>query len=50
MSPGATWKPLSITEDEHTVLADAGVNTPKAEIKPHSRYAMLPLMDGGGFG
>ncbi len=43
MSPGASWKPFSITEDEYTVLADAIVNTPKAELKPHSRYAMWPL-------
>src|SRR5258708_27504415 len=50
MSPGASWKPFSITEDEYTVLADAIVNTPKAELKPHSLYATWPLTNDHSFG
>jgi hypothetical protein len=42
MSPGASWEPFSISEEEYAALVDAAINTPKSEIKPHARYAMLP--------
>lgn len=42
MSPGASWTPFSLSNEEYALLADAVMNAPRSEIAPHARYAMLP--------
>jgi hypothetical protein len=43
MSPGASWKPFTITQDEYADLAKAVKETPLVEIKPRARYAWVVL-------
>jgi hypothetical protein len=43
MSPGTEWKPFTISEHEYEMLVQAVKLTPISEIKPHARYAFLPL-------
>lgn len=43
MSPGATWQPFTISKEEYKALVTAVNNTPLHEIKPHARYAIIPL-------
>jgi hypothetical protein len=49
MGPGATWESFSISEEQYDALAYAVINTPKSEIKPHARYASLPLTTDHSF-
>lgn len=41
MSPGASWEPFSISENEYAELINAVRTTPIEEIKPHARYAWV---------
>jgi hypothetical protein len=43
MSPGTKWEPFTLAEDEYAALAEAVKLTPVSEIKPHARYAFLPM-------
>ncbi len=43
MSPGATWKPFTISKEEYEALLTALKTTPLSEIKPHARYAEVTL-------
>jgi hypothetical protein len=43
MSPGASWKPFTISTDEYEELAEAVRHTPVSEIRPHARYAWLQM-------
>jgi hypothetical protein len=41
MSPGASWKPFSISPEEYENLVAEVLTTPVREIQPHARYARL---------
>ena len=43
MSPGASWEPFRISEEEYTALVDAVKHTPVSEIKNSARYASQPM-------
>ena len=43
MSPGTVWKPFIISQDEYAALVGAIQRTPISEIKPHARYAFVPM-------
>jgi len=43
MSPGTKWEPFTLSEDEYAALVEAVKRTPVSEIKPHARYAFLPM-------
>jgi hypothetical protein len=43
MSPGTRWKPFTISADEYAALVEVVQRTPVSELKPHARYALLPL-------
>jgi len=43
MSPGATWQPFTISEEEYKAVVTALKITPLSEIKPHARYAEIPM-------
>ena len=46
MSPGATWEPFSIGEQEYADLVEALKSTPLEEINSHARYAWFqPILD-----
>jgi hypothetical protein len=42
MSPGASWKPFSISEEEYTALVDAVMSAMPSAIARHARYAWIP--------
>jgi hypothetical protein len=41
MSPGATWEPFCVSEQEYVDLVESLRKTPLAEIEPHARYAWV---------
>ena len=43
MSPGATWEPFSISEDEYRVLIEALRTVPPEKLRPRARFADLPF-------
>ena len=43
MSPGASWEPFTISEEEYTDLVEAVKRTPVSEIKGCARFASLPM-------
>ena len=46
MSPGAIWKPFTISSEEYTHLISVPESTPLDEIKPQARYALVkPIFD-----
>lgn len=49
MSPGASWKPFEISQQEYVALCDAIRNTPVAEIAPQARYAELQFRFDSSF-
>jgi hypothetical protein len=42
MSPGTSWKPFSISEDEYAALVDVVLKTTRTKIEPHVRWPWLP--------
>jgi hypothetical protein len=49
MSPGASWKPFTVTQEEYGTLVQAVKDTPLSEIKPYARYAWLPMKFDSSF-
>ena len=43
MSSGTLWEPFAISEEEYRLLAEAVQSTPISQIKPHARYAFVPM-------
>lgn len=43
MNAGAQWEPFAISDEEYRQLAEAVQSTPISQIKPHARYAFLPM-------
>ena len=43
MSPGAGWKPFTISENEYKELVKAVKDTPISEIESQARYAFIPM-------
>lgn len=43
MSPGTEWEPFTISENEYDALVEALQSTPISEIKPHARFAFVPM-------
>jgi hypothetical protein len=43
MSPGTSWEPFSISDNEYRALAELVQNTPVEDIKPHARYAYAKM-------
>jgi hypothetical protein len=43
MSPGASWEPFTISEEEYTVLKKTVANTSISEIEPYARYAHVQM-------
>lgn len=43
MSPGATWKPFTISREKYDELVVAVRNTPISKICSHARYAQVPM-------
>jgi hypothetical protein len=43
MSPGTSWEPFAISDDEYATLVEAVQNTPIGDVKPHARYAFVPM-------
>lgn len=43
LSPGATWEPFAISEEEYAALVESVQQTHISEIKPHARYAFVPM-------
>ncbi len=43
MSPGASWQPFTISEEEFTSLAEAIVNADVQQIRAQSRYAFRSM-------
>lgn len=43
MSPGASWEPFTISEEEYLALKEAVAETPIVEIAPLARYAHARL-------
>ena len=43
MSPGATWKPFTISQQEYEALTAALMSTSLSEIQPHARYAHVAM-------
>ena len=43
MSPGASWKPFTLVQEEYDELVVAVKETPISEIEPFARYAHLPF-------
>ena len=42
MSPGAKWKPFTISQDEYAALVAAVRSTPLEQIRPYARYVFVP--------
>jgi hypothetical protein len=49
MSPGATWEPFTVSQEEYAALVEAVTTTPVAEIQPHARYANVPMQVDNSF-
>jgi hypothetical protein len=49
MSPGTSWEPFAISEEEYSALVKAVQETPLAEIKPHARYAFVAMQFDSSF-
>ncbi len=46
MSPGTSWEPFSVSEEEYAELVQALETTALPQIKPHARYAWVrPILD-----
>ena len=43
MSPGASWEPFTISEEEYHALVKAVREAPVSELKPYARYADLQM-------
>jgi hypothetical protein len=43
MSPGATWEPFTVSEEEYGALVHTVRTTPASAIQPHARYAWCQL-------
>jgi hypothetical protein len=43
MSPGASWEPFTISEEEYNELVKAVRNTPVSELIPYARYAFVQM-------
>jgi hypothetical protein len=43
MSPGASWEPFTISEEEYNELVKAVRETPVSELIPYARYAYLQM-------
>jgi hypothetical protein len=43
MGPGTKWEPFTLSGDEYAALVEAIKQTPVSEVKPHARYAFLPM-------
>jgi hypothetical protein len=43
MSPGASWEPFTVSEEEYNALVEAVGNTPVSELRPYARYADLQM-------
>lgn len=49
MSPGTSWEPFTISEEEYSALVEAIRHTSLAEIKPHARFAFIPMKFDSSF-
>jgi hypothetical protein len=43
MSPGASWEPFTLSDEEYAALVHAVKSTPASVIQPHPRYAWCQL-------
>jgi hypothetical protein len=43
MSPGTSWEPFAISQEEYAALVEAIKRTPITEITPYARYAFVAM-------